>query len=389
MLLSVVAALGLTTAAMAQTTPGVSPPTSAPDRPDELSIIARYPSITVNAGDEAVYPLFVESPTDERVDLSVSGVPDGVTASLRGGDAVVSSVFTDAAEPPALELRVRVPADATPGSDELMVSATSPDGQASLPLDLVIADAESGSVSLESKYPVLSGDSEASYSFDLKLANDTAKDLTFGLQGSGPDGWTVDVRPSGEDKAATALVAAGSQTNIKVTADPPRFVPAGRYLIGVTADSDGQVAEAQLGVEITGSHALTLDTPDGRLNDTISAGDSDQLALLVTNTGTAPLSGIELSAKTPKGWQVSFDPASIASLDPSAVAQVQADIAPAGNSVAGDYVLTMTARSADATSDMALRTTVETSAVWGVAAIAVIALAGAGLFLVFRRYGRR
>jgi uncharacterized membrane protein len=36
-----------------------------------------------------------------------------------------------------------------------------------------------------------------------------------------------------------------------------------------------------------------------------------------------------------------------------------------------------------------LRTTVETSSIWGFVGIALIALVLIGLFLVFRRYGRR
>jgi uncharacterized membrane protein len=49
----------------------------------------------------------------------------------------------------------------------------------------------------------------------------------------------------------------------------------------------------------------------------------------------------------------------------------------------------MTARGDDADDDMAIRTTVETSTVWGVVGVALIVIVLIGLGLVFRRYGRR
>jgi len=362
---------------------------SAAPRPSELTVSSAYPSIIVAAGDEADFPLTVTGPIDERVDLRVDGAPDGFETALHGGDAIVSSVFTSVDGPPPLELRVRVPEDATSGDEQLTVVATSTTGTTSLPVDVVVSDAEVGDVALSAKYPVLSGDSESSYSFDLTLDNTTNGDITFGLQGNGPDGWTVDVRPAGADKAATALVTAGSHTNIKVTATPPRFAPVGRYLLEVVADGEGHTASTDLGVEITGSFGLAMDTPDGRLNTTVPAGDSAPVAVLVSNTGTAPLADVKLTASTPKGWNVTFDPEVVPAIDPSGTVQVQALVTPAGNAVAGDYAVTVKAATDAASDDLQLRTTVETSALWGVAAFGIIALAGTGLLLVFRRYGRR
>jgi uncharacterized membrane protein len=377
-------------AVAAQSTPAsAAPATSPPTRPAALTISTPYPTIVVMAGEEATFPLTVRGPVDERVDLAIPDIPAGYDVSFRGGDAIVSSVSTNGQGDPPLELRVRVPQDAAAGTTRLTVSASAESGQASLPIDVVISDTDTGSVSLVSSYPVLSGDSDATFAFDLKLHNDTPRDLTFGLQGQGPDGWTVDVRPSGSENASTTLVTAGSSTNIKVTATPPRFVPAGQYVLDIVADGEGQVAQTNLGVEITGTYALGLDTVDGRLNTSVAAGDSGDVALVVTNTGTAPLTDIALAATTPTGWKVVFDPESVAALDPSATTQVKATVTPASQAVAGDYVLTLNATTADTSDSIQLRVTVETSSLWGIVAIAIIALALAGLFLIFRRYGRR
>ena len=68
---------------------------------------------------------------------------------------------------------------------------------------------------------------------------------------------------------------------------------------------------------------------------------------------------------------------------------VTATITPAGEAVAGDYVITFTATNDQATATAQVRFTVETSPLWALIGIGIIALILAGLFYVFRTYGRR
>jgi uncharacterized membrane protein len=68
---------------------------------------------------------------------------------------------------------------------------------------------------------------------------------------------------------------------------------------------------------------------------------------------------------------------------------VVANITPVGNAVAGDYIVTVSASSTDSDSELTLRTTVETSTLWGVVGIGLIGLVLVGLAFVFRRFGRR
>jgi uncharacterized membrane protein len=68
-----------------------------------------------------------------------------------------------------------------------------------------------------------------------------------------------------------------------------------------------------------------------------------------------------------------------------------ATITPASNAISGDYIVTLTARADQVTTPetIQLRTTVETSSIWGFVGIALIVIVLIGLFLVFQRYGRR
>ena len=86
------------------------------------------------------------------------------------------------------------------------------------------------------------------------------------LEGTGPDGWDVSAQPSSQALAATAVVGAGDTENIKATVKPAFDAAAGQYLIDVTATAGDYRAEAQLGVEITGSYSLRLTTADQRLS---------------------------------------------------------------------------------------------------------------------------
>ena len=66
-----------------------------------------------------------------------------------------------------------------------------------------------------------------------------------------------------------------------------------------------------------------------------------------------------------------------------------ATIKPTSDALAGDYDVTFTATSGSATSNVDIRTTVQTSPLWGFIGLALIALVLIGLAWVFRRFGRR
>jgi uncharacterized membrane protein len=376
-------------APLAAQSPTPAPVAAATPAVTALTVSTLFPSIAVDPGGEATFPLTVQSPQPERVDLAVTQQPDGFRSTIRGNGSIVGSVTTGSEVAPELELRVAVPETATPGTYQVVVDATAASGAAQLTVDLIVSDTSGGSVSMTTDFPALKGDSSKTFQFNLRLSNDTSQEQTFALSGVGPDGWTVDVVPTGQDQAATAVVASGARQNIRVTVDPPQFADAGQYPITVTADAGSYKAETPLLVELTGSYAMTFTAPDGRLNTTATAGNGTTFPVVVTNTGTAPLIGLTLSGTAPTGWKVEFDSTTIAEVPVGGQATANAIITPSGNAVAGDYVVTLTARNEQVNQSMQVRTTVETSSTFGYIAIGLIVLVLVGLFLVFRRYGRR
>jgi uncharacterized membrane protein len=362
-----------------------------------LVVTTTYPAIEVDPGGTAVFPLTVTSSLPERVDLTVDGAPQGYKVSFHGSGSIVDSVFTTAADKdaPKLELQVKVPDTATPGDTTLKVTARSGSETVTLALDVKISDKSGGQVTLEARTPALRGTNSDDFSFSVTLTNDTAREVEFSFTAQGPTGWTVDATPSGAAKAATAVVAAGATSTVTVSAKPPSDAAAGAYPLVVNATGGTYQAQAQLQVELTGSYGMSLTTADNRLNTQVTAGSSSNFNLVVQNTGSAPLLGVSVSATPPTGWKVDFTPKSLDSIPPNGKGDFTAVITPASNAVAGDYAITFNAQAAGANGQgssndtVNVRTTVETSSLWGFVGLGVIAVVIIGLLVVFRRYGRR
>jgi uncharacterized membrane protein len=368
----------------------VGPLASAAAAADGLTITTPFPAVTAQAGSTASFKLTLATPSAERVNLAVEGAPADWAARFHGGGLTVNGAYVDPANPPAVTLDVEIPQDTKATEGRLVVVARDAAGTtARLPLDITIASAASGSVTLTSDYPGLKGPSTSTFTFSLQLKNGTPNEATFALDAVGPDGWTVTAKPQGKDQATSATVPAGGSTTITLTAEAPSDVQAGTFPIEASATGAGQTAKADVTVEITGTYRLTVSTPDQVLSAAANAGTEKDVPLTVNNSGTAPVTGVALSASTPTGWKVTFDPAALDSVDAGQTATVTAKIVPSADAIAGDYEMTVTAKGAEASDDVQLRIRIETPQLWWIAGIALIVLVFAGLAWVFRRYGRR
>jgi uncharacterized membrane protein len=363
---------------------GLAPTASAAS----LHLSSPYPAVAVEPGNTASFDLSVTSSPQRRVNLKVSGAPDGWTASIRGGGFVVDSVIAGSTSPD-LKLDVDVPDDAQDGASRITVKATAGSDSSTLAFDLRVTTNAAGSVSLTSDFPQLQGASTANFSFSLDLKNDTPQDLTFNLTAQGPGGWDVAATPSGQTQAASAKVTAGGSSTISVTAKPPDGVQAGKYPIHVAATSGSQVAETDLEVDVTGNFTMNVSTPNDVLSNRGTAGSEIRQEIDIENTGTAPLENLKASGSSPNGWTVTFDPATIDPIAPGTSGKVTAIIKPAADAITGDYQTTITVSNDQANGDVSIRTTIETSQIWAFIGIALIVVVVVGLFWVFRTYGRR
>jgi uncharacterized membrane protein len=360
---------------------------------DPLTISTPYPAVSVSAGSKVSFQLTVKADQERQVALSVTGAPANWGATFRGGGFIVDSVTAAPSGTPAdVRLDVTVPPDAAggPRTTALTVTARSGSLTATLPLAVrVIAGDSGGSVAMTADYPTLKGTASQTYNFSLTLSNDTPQDLTFSLAAQGPDGWTVTAKPSGQSQAASAVVKAGESSTISVEADPPSDADAGDYAIQVSATAGDQTANQQLGVTITGSYKMTVTTPDQRLSASGSAGGTVNETVRIENDGSAPLTNVTFDKTAPSNWDVTFTPSTVESIPAGSYQDVTAAIKPAGDAIAGDYVVNISAKSAESSGNADFRITVETSPLWGIVGLVLIAAILAGLVWVFRAYGRR
>src|SRR4029078_12315973 len=139
---------------------------------------------------------------------------------------------------------------------------------------------------------------------------------------------------------------------------------AGKFPISVDVSSGAQTAHQDLEVEITGTYTLTLTTADQRLNMSATAGGTSDLTVVVTNTGTADVTDVVMSATAPTGWTVKFDPETV-TVPAGQQIQSVAHVSTSADANAGDYVRTFKATAPPANASAAIRVTIETSLVWG------------------------
>ncbi len=354
-----------------------------------LELSTPFPAVVVEPGGTATFKLAVDVTDARRVDLAVEGVPTGWETRIRGGGLVVDGAFVTPDEAPDLTLSVDVPDEATAGSKTITVKATSGALTETLVLDLRVQAAAEGAVSLESDFPQLTGPADATYTFNLKLTNDTPGEITFALAATGPDGWGVNVVPTGQNQATSTTVAAGGSGRLTVTVAPGDNVEAGTYPVKVEVVGGGKTVDAELSVVVTGTYRMSISTPTDNLAASANAGSPTQVTLEIQNTGTAPLVGVQVAGTGPTNWDIAFDLETVASIGVGQTGTVVATITPTSDAVAGDYVVTIRGTTEETSGNVQIRVRVETSGFWWIVGVGLILATFGGLYWVFRTYGRR
>ncbi|MGD9705842.1 MAG: NEW3 domain-containing protein [Acidimicrobiia bacterium] len=383
---ALVAALFLSTAPVASATADSA---TAPSHP-ELLLVTPYPAVSTQPGTTIKLDLKAYAPRSEPVTLAVEGTPAGWTTILRGGGFVISGVTADPDTPATAQLEIQVAPDAEPGSYSMTVVSSDGSGSASLPITVDVAEVVDAGIGITADFPKLKGGPTDTFTYTLTVANNTPTSQTFNFAPRGPQGWTVSASPQAEERAATLTIDGGADAKVNVSASPPATVEEGSYPVDVTVTAaNGATGTITLQAEVAGAGALALSTATGRLDASGHSNKISRETLIVANTGSGELSDVKLAATPPKGWEVTFEPATVAGLAPNDTAQVVAVIKPAKDAVAGDYSLTVRASAGSSSQTVDLRYRVTSSSWLGFLGVVVIVGALAILGLSFRRFGRR
>lgn len=133
-----------------------------------------------------------------------------------------------------------------------------------------------------------------------------------------------------------------------------------------------------------------MGTLAGTLNTSVTAGKIAPVDFVVANAGTAPIRNLAFITKKPSDkWTIEFKPDKLDALNPGEVREIKMEILAPERTIAGDYLLNLTANSPEVNRSVEFRVTVSTPTVWGWVGFGIVALVVLGLAIVFFRLGRR
>lgn len=363
---------------------------------EQPSLTAPFPSVVVDRGEEVKLPLTVENrgKSPQTIDLSITTAPQGWEAVVERDfpRLEVKRIYLAAGDKVELQFRAKPPSAVAAGEYTFAVQARDGEGgSASLQIKVAVRGKEAtGGVKMEVRFPVLRAPSGESFEFSVDVRNDTGDDRTFELVSVAPQGWLVGFKPEFErTQVSTISMQAGRTQGLKVAATPPPRADAGTYPIKVAARSGELRAEAELQAVVIGTYRMVLGTTTGRLNTKVNAGVLAPFTLVAGNSGSAPLTEVNLFASKPDGWQVTFSPERLDTLSPQEPREVNLQITAPAKAIPGDYSLRVTASSAQASSEVELRVTVLATTTWGWAGVGVVIIVLAALAGLFMRLGRR
>src|SRR5215475_246645 len=367
----------------------------AEDTPKDIKglyLLTDYPAVTVRPGTTSTISLRLQNYNlpPERLELSVSGVPTGWTATLLGGGQPVAAAMAATNSSASLQLRLDVPANAPMGTQTLTIAAKGSSVNADLPVAVTLAKDLPAKLSLQPQLPELRGTAKSSFEYQVSVKNDSGKRLVVALAADAPRNFETSFTENyGSQELNAVPIEAGQSKDVKLKVRPPNTIGAGRYPVTMRAAAEDATAKTDVALEITGQPRLDITGRDGALSSSAEAGKEKSLPVLITNSGTAPADQIELAGSGPTGWKITFEPKQIERIAAGQNQEVQALITPAAKAVAGDFVTTVRATSRGESASSNFRITVTTSPLWGIAGIGIIAVALLFMFGVVVRFGRR
>jgi uncharacterized membrane protein len=370
-------------------------PAGAEDTPPPvkgLFLLTDYPAVTVRPGTTTTINLRLRNYAlpPERFTFSVGGTPQGWTVTMLGGGQPAGAAMVATNDSTTLQLRLDVPANAAMGTQNLTVSAKGQSTELNLPIAVTLAKDLPAKLTLEPELPSLRGTSKSNFEYQLKLKNDSGRNLVIALAAQAPQNFeTSFTEQYGSQELSSVPVEAGQSKTVKLKVRPPSTIGASRYPVSVKASAEDASADAALALEITGQPRLSMAGRDGVLSARAEAGKEASIPIVVTNTGTAPADEIELTSSAPSGWKVTFEPKTIDRIAPGQNKEVQALVTPPEKAIAGDYAPTFNAASRGETANTQFRVAVGVSTMWGAIGIAIIAVALLIMVGAVARFGRR
>ncbi|MCG6894064.1 MAG: NEW3 domain-containing protein [Desulfobacteraceae bacterium] len=376
-------------------------PSDGNHRPDRMLVMApEYPGVEIARDQDSVSMNILfhnQGRTDETVQAWVAKAPKGWTARLKSYRYTVMGIHVPEGEDKTLTFEAIRDKDLGPGTYTFEIHAKTPDKrfQMAQTIEIKVSDEEKSDkgphgIELTTSYPVLRGPSDGKFEFSLEVDCKLDKDALFELFAKGPEEWDINFKPAYEDKYISSLrLKAGGTKTVAVVVNPPPGTEPGNYPVTVQVTSGDAKAEANLEVNLTGTYALEVGTPDGLLSLNARQGRPANMSVYVKNTGSADNNGIQFLSFKPENWKVEFTPEKLDTIKPGELKQVEVSITPYAEALVGDYSVNVNVKGEKVSKPLEFRVTVNASSSWGWIGIGIILLVVIGLVGLFRWVGRR
>jgi uncharacterized membrane protein len=357
-----------------------------------LYLITDYPDLAVQPGSTQTIDLVLHNKGNAPAyaALGVDGLPDEWNARILGNGQSVGATMTDAGANTRLQLRLDIPSNLSEKAYQFALWAEAENELARLPITLRVADHATSPLVVESNLRALRGSSHVTFEYPLTIRNESNNDMPVSLSAVIPQyAEAFFTESAGAQQLSSLLVKAGASKDISLTVRMPPSAQPNRYPIKVTVSTTTLSVDTELMLDIVGQPRLRLAGRDGLLSFQAIAGEPQVFPLQVLNDGSAPATDIQFSGSAPFGWRLDIEPGTLSQLNVGEQAEVQLRVTPSASSLVGDYMITARSSAQGQTANSELRVTVNTSSMWGITGLVVIAVALIILAGAIARYGRR
>ncbi len=245
------------------------------------------------------------------------------------------------------------------------------------------------------KYPVIRSTVGSSVKFEITLYYEGEKAKAFDLSLTAPEGWRGTFTGGYPSTQISAFQVEPYKKNemIYLTVEPTTEearIP-GEYDLMVSAGSGAMSSNTDLKifvVEPPEQYELTLNTSMWKRDFKARPVQGSHISIQLTNIKSGTVNNISLNATMPEGWQATFTPGSLNSLQPGITEELDMVIVPPAGTPGGDYPVVVTATGDRAETMLNLRISVVTETVTGFVVLGVGASIIGGLMAWFIRAGR-
>jgi uncharacterized membrane protein len=228
--------------------------------------------------------------------------------------------------------------------------------------------------------------------YDIRLKNLQSRENIYKLSVTGlPENWYYRYLEdtSSTQEVAEVIVSPLGEKMVYLEIVPPYSVDVGDYNFSAIINApDGIKILKDFSLKLKSGTSMSVTS--SKLAYEGKPGEELTIDVYVSNTGKgAALTNVYLETKAPDGWLITVSPNKTNSIKAGELQVFRVTIMPPGNIVASDYEVNVKVKSDQAEKEKDYRITIKTESYVPYLGGALILVVAAGLFYMYRKYGRR